>query len=185
MDSRFVNSFTVPTQTRFLGRSVFPFCLKHRLALMALDSALVTEGKEVTPADLILAAQVCSESKIGALTWSDRWWAWKMTRDKALFVKAVNVFRDHVGLDDWPKYWEKTERGKAGGAGVPWVLTIVANLIANGIEEQRAWEMPERQAVWLNTAFSVAKGADIAIMTSEEERFMEEAKAAEDAAKAK
>jgi hypothetical protein len=50
---------------------------------------------------------------------------------------------------------------------------IVTNLVANGIEEQRAWEMPETQAIWLSTAFSVRAGAKVNLLTTEEEAFME------------
>jgi hypothetical protein len=50
---------------------------------------------------------------------------------------------------------------------------IVGNLIANGIEEKRAWEMPECQAIWLNTAFAMRKGVDVAIMSPEEEAYIE------------
>jgi len=185
MDSRFVNSFTVPARVRYLGRLVYPFCLKHRLGLMAIGSPLVTEGVPVKPVDLIIAAQLCSEDMIGDFSWRDRLWAWRLGRDKVLFTRAVHTFQDFVGMDDWPKFWEQTTKSKAGGAGVPWIMSIIANLIANGIDEQRAWEMPERQAIWMNTAFAVLKGSDISILTSEEEKFMEETRAAEDAAKAK
>jgi len=152
---------------------------------MALGSPLVTDGEPVKPVDLIIAAQLCSEDMIGDFSWRDRLWAWRMGRDRALFTDAVQTFQGLVGMDDWPKFWEQTTKAKASGAGIPWVLSIVANLIANGIEEQRAWEMPERQAIWMNTAFAVLKGFDISILTSEEEKFMEETRAAEDAAKAK
>jgi hypothetical protein len=60
----------------------------------------------------------------------------------------------------------------------------VANLIANGIDEKRAWEMPECQAIWLNSAFAIHKGADVSIMSPEEEAFMEEEEAREKAASA-
>ena len=52
-------------------------------------------------------------------------------------------------------------------------MAIVANLIANGIEEKRAWEMPECQAIWLNAAFAMRKGVDVAIMSPEEEAYIE------------
>jgi hypothetical protein len=34
--------------------------------------------------------------------------------------------------------------------------------------------MPECQAIWLNSALAVRKGADVAIMSPEEEAFIEE-----------
>jgi hypothetical protein len=61
-------------------------------------------------------------------------------------------------------------------------VAIVANLIASGIDEKRAWEMPECQAIWLNSALAIRKGADVAIMSPEEEAFMAEEEAKEKAA---
>ena len=49
---------------------------------------------------------------------------------------------------------------------------MVANLISNGIDERRAWEMPECQAVWMSTAFAGLKGVDVNILTTEEEEAM-------------
>ena len=48
----------------------------------------------------------------------------------------------------------------------------MANLIANGIDEKRAWEMPECQAIWMSTAFSGLKGVEVNVMTTEEEEAM-------------
>ena len=56
---------------------------------------------------------------------------------------------------------------------MPWAISVIANLIANGIEEKRAWEMPECQAIWLNAAFAMRKGVDVAIMSPEEEAYIE------------
>ena len=42
--------------------------------------------------------------------------------------------------------------------------------------------MPECQAIWLNSALAISKGADVAIMSPEEEAFMAEEEAKEAAA---
>jgi hypothetical protein len=44
--------------------------------------------------------------------------------------------------------------------------------------------MPECQAIWLNSALAIRKGADVAIMSPEEEAFMAEELAREAAAAA-
>jgi hypothetical protein len=44
--------------------------------------------------------------------------------------------------------------------------------------------MPECQAIWLNSALAISKGADVAIMSPEEEAFMAEEEAKEAAATA-
>jgi hypothetical protein len=56
---------------------------------------------------------------------------------------------------------------------------IVTNLVANGIDEARAWEMPEAQAIWLSTAFALRGGAKVNLLTTEEEAFMESVRAGE------
>jgi hypothetical protein len=84
-------------------------------------------------------------------------------------------------VSNWPKFWEQNKKKSGGSSGLPWPLAIVSNLIANGIPEQRAWEMPECQAIWLNSAFAIGKGADVAIMSPEEEAFMAEEEAKESA----
>jgi hypothetical protein len=50
------------------------------------------------------------------------------------------------------------------------------------VPEQRAWEMPECQAIWLNSALAIRKGADVAIMSPEEEAFIAEEEAKDKAA---
>ena len=51
---------------------------------------------------------------------------------------------------------------------------VIANLISNGITEDRAWNMPECQAIWLSTAFIKIKGGEVNVLTTEEEEFMEQ-----------
>lgn len=186
MDSRFVNAFTVPTRIKFLGRTLHPFCLKHRLMLMALGSPLVEDAGAVTPVDLVIAAQVCSEKVIGDYTFWDRVWIWRLGRDPELMARAVKAFAEYVGLDDWPKFWSKPEKskGRAEDSGIPWVLAVVANLIQGGMTEEEAWNVPESQAIWYNSAFAMNKGADLSLMTTEEERMMDEI-SKQDAAPAK
>ena len=61
---------------------------------------------------------------------------------------------------------------------------MIAGLIQGGIDEERAWNMPESQAIWLNSAFAMNKGADLSLMTTEEEKFMDDVRE-KDAASAK
>jgi hypothetical protein len=95
----------------------------------------------------------------------------------------LEAFAGYILVQDWPKFWEQTKKSSGGSKGVPWPLSIVASLIASGIDEKRAWEMPECQAIWYNSALAIAKGADVAIMSPEEEAYMEEEEA-KDKAKA-
>ena len=161
-----------------LGRVVYPFCLKHRVRLMALESPLVREG-EITPADLMLAVMICAEEPIGEFSLLDKWRVLRMTSDRKRFEAELARFIAYVQISAWPKFWEKegTSKEDAGGS-MPWPLSVIAGLVSNGIPEQRAWEMPECQAVWYSCAFAKAKGVDLNVLSTEEEDFMEQVRLA-------
>lgn len=151
---------------------------------MAFESPLVTGSRGVTPADLLFACQVCAEEELGGpIGLRDQLRLMSIGRNPEKFEKLLVAFSRYILVDHWPKFWEQNKAKSGGGdKGVPWPLSIVANLIASGIEEKRAWEMPECQAIWLNSALAIRKGADVAIMSPEEEAFMAEEEAKEKAA---
>jgi hypothetical protein len=151
---------------------------------MAFDSPLVDGSRGISPADLLFACKVCAEEPLGGrIGWLDQLRLMSLARNPAKFEKMLAAFAGYVLVENWPKFWEQTKTKSGGGdKGVPWPLSIVANLIACGIEEKRAWEMPECQAIWLNSALAIRKGADVAIMSPEEEAFMAEEEAKEKAA---
>ncbi len=184
MDRRFLNAYVDPAPFRLLGRVLYPWCLKYRVRLMAFDSPLVTGSRGITPADLIFACQVCAEEPLGEIGWRDQLRILHLGRRPEKFERLVEAFAGYILVQDWPKFWEQTKTKGGGDKGVPWPLSIVANLIASGIPEQRAWEMPECQAIWLNTALAIRKGADVSIMSPEEEAFMADEEAKEAAASA-
>jgi len=186
MDKRFLNAFIDPAPLpRMLGRTLYPWCLKYRVRLIAFDSPLATGSRGVTPADLLFACQVCADEELGGrLGWKDQLRIMRLMRNPARFEAYLKAFADYILVTHWPKFWEQTSKKLAGDKGVPWPLAIVANLIAHGIEEKRAWEMPECQAIWLNSALAISKGADVAIMSPEEEAFMAEEEAKDAAAAA-
>jgi hypothetical protein len=145
---------------------------------MAFNSPLITGDRGITPADLIFACQVCAEEPLGGIGWRDKLRVITLNRNPAKFEALLKAFSGYALIHDWPKFWEQEGKKSGGDNGVPWPLAIVANLIASGIPEQRAWEMPECQAIWLNTVFAMRKGAELKIMTPEEEAFMDSERAA-------
>ena len=187
MDHRFLNAFIDPAPFKLLGRSLYPWSLKYRVRLMAFKSPLIMGEGMVSPADLIFACQVCAEEPLGDLGFWDKLRINRLNNDPVKFERMLKAFAGYVLVHDWPKFWEQDGKKSGGDNGCPWPLAIVANLIASGIEEKRAWEMPECQAIWLNSALALRKGAEIKIMTPEEEAFMaaEEAAAASTSAKEK
>ena len=173
MDKRFLNSQIDPGRFKFLGRTLYPWCLKYRVRLMAFDSPLVTGSRGVTPADLLFACQVCAEEPLGEIGWIDELRIMRLVRNPAKFEMLLESFSGYILVNDWPKFWDQTKKSGAGDKGVPWPLAIVANLVASGLDYKQAWEMPECQAIWLNSALAISKGADVAIMSPDEEAFIE------------
>ena len=184
MDHRFLNAFIDPAPFKLLGRSLYPWCLKYRVRLMAFNSPLIMGDRGITPTDLIFACQVCAEEPLGEIGWRDQLRIMHLSRNPAGFERLLEAFAGYILVQDWPKFWEQTKKSSAGSKGVPWPLSIVANLTASGIDYKQAWEMPECQAIWLNSALAISKGADVAIMSPEEEAFMAEEEAKEAAAPA-
>ena len=185
MDRRFLNAHVDPAPFRLLGRTLYPWCLKYRVRLHAFDSPLVTGSRGITPADLLFACQVCAEEPLGGVGFIDKIRLVYLANNPDRFGILLQSFADYILIHDWPKFWEQDGKKNGGKTSLPFPLAIVANLIANGIEEKRAWEMPECQAIWLNAAFAMRKGVDVAIMSPEEEAFIEsELKKEADAAKA-
>ncbi|MEY4402331.1 MAG: hypothetical protein RIR91_366 [Verrucomicrobiota bacterium] len=171
MDARFINAFTDPAQVNILGYVVYPFCLKYRVRLHAIGSPFVQEA-DFTATQLLAAIKTCAELPIDDVTGKDKAILIQWQRDSDLFIKTAKDFRGYMLETHWPKFWETDQSKRAAGTGMPWVLNIVANLVANGIDEKRAWEMPECQAIWMSTAFSGLKGVDVNLMTTEEEEAM-------------
>lgn len=186
MDGRFLKAFTDPARVSFLGRLVYPFCLKYRVRLLAIESPFVTDGKKVTPLDLMVAIKICAEEPIGPLGLKDRLAVQRLERRPILFVKEVERFVAYVQAAAWPKFWAKNTatQGEAQDAGIPWPLAVVTSLVKSGWDEKRAWEMPECQAVWYSTAISAAAGSESKILTTDEEAFLDRLEEQERVAKA-
>jgi hypothetical protein len=173
VDRRFLNAHIDPAPFRLLGRTLYPWCLKYRVRLHAFGSPLVTGSRGITPADLLFACQVCAEEDLGEVGVIDRLRLMRLNDNPAKFEMLLEAFAGYILVNDWPKFWDKDNKKSGGSSSMPWPMMIVANLVANGIEEKRAWEMPECQAIWLNAAFAMRKGVDVAIMSPEEEAFIE------------
>lgn len=171
MDARFIRAFTSPGETLLLGHRMKPFSLKHRMALHAVESPFVTPGKEVSVLDLFVAVKICSEKSIRRLSFMD---VVRMS-----FIKAkpsrinayIIAFHDYSNIANWPKFWENEKR-HGGSTGLPWILSVISNLVSKGWSEEDAWSLPESQAVWYHTAISVNNGNDVSIMSEQDEEIM-------------
>ncbi|MFN9111853.1 MAG: hypothetical protein ACK5XN_17455 [Bacteroidota bacterium] len=174
MDKRFLKAFLTPRATRLAGYDLFPWCLKHRLWLEALDHPILS-GRPCTPAELIFFAKVCAEKPVGEVTLKDKWQAAKL-KVPINYNTAINDAYDHMRVDCWPQFWERKESQAGGGRnrGMPWVLSIVANLVKAGHNLEDALNLPECQAIWLSCAASIQAGSELDILSTEDEALLDE-----------
>ena len=171
MDKRFLSALMDPGEVRILGRLVAPFSMLRRVQLEAVESPFVTPGKDVRPLDLLIAVKVCAGQSIGKLSLKDYYYLGKLNGSEEYFVKQMARFSEYVLIEAWPKFWEKKAK-QHNATGMPWVLTVVCNLMAHGITEERAWTMPESQAIWLHSCFAINNGADLKVLTKEDEELI-------------
>lgn len=171
MDERFLKAFTDPAQTKILGRLVSPFCLRHRVALLSLGSPFVKSSGSIRPLDLLVAVKVCAGEPIGKLSNSELGEIAELTDDVNKLVREAVAFKAHMLEENHPKFWQKDPE-RAGSNGIPWVLNIIATLASNGVPYRDAWEMAECQAIWMATAFASMKGANLKVLTSEDEEML-------------
>lgn len=171
MCPRALSAFTDPARIKMLGRFVDPFSMLRRLQLESIESPFVVPGKEVRPLDLLIAVKICSGETIGKLTLKDYFYLGRMNSSEVYFVKQMSRFSQFVLIESWPKFWEKKAKHH-NSTGMPWVLTVVCNLMAHGVSEERAWTMPESQAIWLHSCFAIGEGADMKVLTKEDEDLL-------------
>ena len=173
-DKRFLDSWLIPGRTNILGYKLVPFCIQHRLWLEAIGSPLMKPDSEIKIGDLITALKICSNQSLGKPTWRDRWIGFKLAVSKHLQIRACSAFVRHIDTSDtWPKFYERKST-QSGDSGVPWQLSIICNLVKNGISYEEAMLMPETRAIWLSTIFGIYSGAKLDILTTEDEQMLDD-----------
>ena len=187
MANRWIQAATIlPPTLKVCGRRLLPFCLRHRVALEAIESPLIFTAKAMSPMDLIVAVRILSSHDISEarkpLTIAERWHLARLSvSPSALIEEAKKVIIYFEAQSLWPRFWAKDEKTESGGFS--WHLAVIANLVRNGCTLNEAWTMPEAEAVWLHMIHVKTLGAKVDIVSDEEWEAMENYKR-EEAAKA-
>jgi hypothetical protein len=182
MDARFIKATTVlPRQNKVCGRTLRPFCLRHRVAFEAIGSPFLSpSGSTFTPDDVINAVRIMStyekEESSSPLSLRETIELILMRNSRKRLTRNIGVIIGVISTScSYPKIWEK---GSGGGKEskyekVPWILVCVANLCRNGVSLEEAWTMPEGEAVWMSVASSIYNGSKIDILSTDEEKELE------------
>jgi len=159
-----------------------PFCLLHWLWLEYIASPFVITSKEISLADIELAALVCSSrtseqilAKITAKNgniWkrtAARLWHW---RNRKTDLKAASqAFIAYQ--DDYCSLPEFAAEGSNRDPKLPVVLYYAASLIKEtGWAEDTVLTMPLGKVVWYNAALGYLNSGDTSIISDRERQAM-------------
>jgi|694.fasta_scaffold02189_26 hypothetical protein len=176
MDKRWIKAATIlQPSAEVCGIRLLPFCLRHRVALEAINSPVLEPGKPMTAKHLVAAARILSSKSLSDVvrpaTLRDKFWVSRLTFSEKLLVLEIHKLVAYLNEQAfWPRFWEKGEGtdNKTSKSGIPWQLAVVASLTRNGCTLEEAWTMPEAEAIWLHIAHSTALGADVSVMSDHE-----------------
>ena len=178
MDKRYLNAFLAPPKYVIGGIELDYFCPRHFLTLQVINSPFIdTNAKGVTGKDIFIALRICStENWVASLktpTLLERWRYLRIDSIPENKAKALEEFGRYLGESmSVPKIWIKNN-GKEEvkkPTNIPETLSMVVILMSKfGFSEQEAWNMPFSKAVWYTTAYSSQEGAELSIITTEQE----------------
>jgi len=180
MEKRWFKAATIlPPTVKVGGRRLLPFCLRHRIALEALDSPVVETTKELSTTQFMLAVRVLSTHDLDEVRkpWTIReqiLLAFYNNSPKSFLSEVSKLVTYFNAQALWPRMWNKSDKPK--DSALPWQLMIVANLVRNGVPVERAWIMPEAEAVWLYFANCAHEGMEVELVSDKEWEAMEKYK---------
>jgi len=151
MDDRFFRAWIHRKDWRICGRRLQPLCLGHLINLHAVRSPLLPEADDIDlrifPADLLIAARICSEPwpHPGNLRprLRDVLWRLALERFPRLFRRQLYWWNAYFSdFTSFPEFWND-ESGCARTLTAPAMLSKAAFLVANtNLTEARIWSMP-------------------------------------------
>jgi hypothetical protein len=176
MNSRFAKAVAYnPKTIKVLGFTLLPICMRHRVVLEYYNSPFVT-SEEPTVEDIIFAIRVMStldkDEMHRGISEVEAGYIFLLKQNDDTRREVIELIRDHITENsNWPIFWEKQNNGADNG--IPWHMKVVANLVRNGMDYEKAWTMPESEAIWLYTCNLADEGTDVRVLSNADEDAME------------
>lgn len=179
MDARYLQAVTVlPKQNKVCGKTLLPFCLRHRVALESIDSPF-TKGtlSGVNPYSVLMAIRIISTHDkavmVKPLSLIEKLWMLYLTFNNKYYSQVIGTIIGCMNVAcSYPKFWEKENKEKKK-ENIPWVLSCISNNVRNGCTLEEAWTMPEGEAVWMSISHAIYNGAKIDILSTDDEKELE------------
>ena len=155
------------------------FCARHYITLQAAGSPfLKQEIDSLSPKDLFVAMRVCSTKSwvhsIQKPSVFDRFRYLLIDSIPERQTEAFIQFGKYIAQSmSVPKVWIKDTKNDdtpKRPTNLPETLSMVVILMTKfGFSEEEAWNMPFAKAIWYSTAYASQEGAEISIITTEQE----------------
>lgn len=180
MDARYLKATTVlPHQDKVCGRTLRPFCLRHRVALEAIGSPFLDPSKsKFDPVQVVMAARILStfdkDEMAKPLSWVEKLYIARMAISRKYYSRCIGVILGCIQVSlSYPKFWEKEDKKGNKTEVIPFPLSCISSLCRNGVGLEEAWTMPEGEAVWMTVANAIYNGAKLEVLSTDEEKELE------------
>ena len=184
MDGRFLTAFILPEKWEIMGYKLKPFSLRHTMTLTALESPIVMgKAPMVTPEDIVIFLRICSsENAFVALkkpSLMDKWNQVRMELDTSYYFDQMMDINEYMkACNTMPSTYKKPDDTEKKKENVPVVLGLVTSLMSKmNMSLDEAWDCTAGQAVWYLTAYSIGEGAEVKILSTQDEEKMDAEKA--------
>jgi hypothetical protein len=158
-----------------MGYKLTPFSLRHMLYLQALNSPFLTMERIPAPKDVLVLLRICSSTHPSEaftnVTIGDRIRMARMEVNTAYFFKNLLLIKSYIeACTTVPKTYEKPDDTHKVKENVPGPLSMATSLMSKlHMKKEEAWELTLGQAIWYLTAYAIGEGAEIKILTTEDE----------------
>jgi hypothetical protein len=184
VEKRWIKAATIlQPSIEVCGRRLLPFCLRHRVALEAINSPVLDPSRPMTAKHLVAAVKILSSSRLDQVTTPptlrEKFWVARMTYGESILIAEMGKLIAYLNEQAfWPRFWDKSDNNSTSSKeGIPWQLVVVASLVRNGCTLEEAWTMPEAEAIWMHVAHSTASGANVSVMSDTEWEAIQKYKA--------
>jgi hypothetical protein len=178
VDKRYLQAFLSPPKFVIGGIEMDYFCPRHFITLQVINSPFINPRAEgLNGQDLFTALRVCSTENwvksLDRLSFLERWRYLMIECIPENKQKAFTEFGEYLSQSmSVPKVWMKEGDNKEPKkpTNIPETLSLVVILMTKfGFSESEAWNMPFAKAIWYSTAYASQEGAELSIITTEQE----------------
>lgn len=178
MDENFLEAFIHRPKHVVLGKTLHPLCWNDLLLFQGIQSPLI-EGKSPNLIQLQQAVLICStpfedvQQKLADLKSNKKWFKQCLKMNLSDEIQKFDTYlRDYCS---YPKLWQRLN-SDSPKIKSPFLLALAASVLRHSsMSFEKLRTMPMGELLWLQVALAEQEGADVDLITPEEEQAIREA----------